>query len=249
MPNGKATSKLGSSLRLGAVAIALSCSLGAIAAMASTDPTPWLVTSARDSGEGSLRAVLAAATRDDGPHEIRFDPQVFAKPVTIELERPLPLLTGEILLDGYIPGRLWAASGVTVSGRGARRVLEVAEGASVEVRHLTLADGSGDVGGALSSRGRLVLRSSTVVASRASEAGGGVAVVDGTAWIVNSTLSGNEAALGGGGLATLGGTTHVVHATLAGNRAPPRRRGLRRGADFHRELHPRRFVARRGLPA
>ena len=83
-------------------------------------PASFVVTTTLDSGEGSLRQAILDAGEIEGPVSITFDHEVFAEPQVIELQRALPDLVGELTIDGFIEGRLWQSSGVTIRG-GAER--------------------------------------------------------------------------------------------------------------------------------
>jgi hypothetical protein len=103
----------------------------------------FAVTHTGDRGAGSLRQAILNANALGGAPTITFDSEVgsFATPQTISLERPLPLLTGHLEIDGRIPDRLWQPRGVTISGLGEQRVFEVAPGGHVKISALTIADG------------------------------------------------------------------------------------------------------------
>lgn len=175
------------------------------------------VGSTADSGAGSLRAAIEAAALTPGPDRIHFGNAggPFASPRTIVLASPLPPIAGEVTIDGHIRGLLWVAYGATVSGAGRHRVFEVAEGGSLRLRGITLADGAARRGGAVLNRGRLVLDGVTFTGNRARAAGGAVAN-SGELVVVNSTFIGNRAPRGGA-IAHLAGRLHVVHGTFHGN--------------------------------
>jgi hypothetical protein len=208
--------------RGGLVLVGLACpGLVAFPAKAS-DPRPaeerLVVSSVEDSGPGSLRQAIERAARAPGPATIVFDPDLFAEPRIIRLLGALPALSGELTIDGYIPDRLWRASGATLSGDGSSPVLRIDPGARVRILHLTIAEGLAKVGGGIENRGDLVVHGVTFLSNRATVDGGGLANL-GHLTVVNSTFSGNSAGRRGGGLANLGGTAVVRHATFHGNRA------------------------------
>jgi hypothetical protein len=198
--------------------------LGAVASPARPDDPPragprLVVTSIEDSGPGSLREAILRAVGEPGAVEIAFDPMLFAEPRVIELRSELPSLTGDLTIDGYIPDRLWEASGVTLSGAGSHRVLRVGPGGRARIAHVTIADGLAAAGGGIENRGNLVVHGVTFLSNRATEDGGGLANLEGRLSVVNSTFSGNSAGLRGGGLANLGGAATLRHATFWGNLA------------------------------
>ncbi len=86
------------------------------------------VSSAGDSGPGSLRATIAAATSGD---TIDFASSIHSITLTSnELEIPINLT-----IEG--PG----ANGLTISGNNANRVFEISNSATVTIEDLTVADG------------------------------------------------------------------------------------------------------------
>jgi hypothetical protein len=114
-----------------------------------------------------------------------------AEPVTITLSAE-KVISSETIVDGG--GR------ITLSGGNAVRVFSVNAGATLEVRHLTVANGAksdGGGGGALN-EGVLIVTDSTFSDNMA-YVGGGI-YNDGTLSVANSTFSGNGFALGGGNI-------------------------------------------------
>jgi CSLREA domain-containing protein len=180
-----------------------------------------MVTTTADHGRGSLRQALLDANAGPGPHTIRFDSVSgpFATPRTIALESELPELTGEMTIDGYIEGRLWEATGVTLTGGEARRVLSVAPGAKVTVASLTITEGRAAKGAGLVNRGQVVVKGVTFLGNLAESDGGGLANLGGTVSVINSTFVDNRAGHAGGGLANVGGTLTVTNCTFSGNAA------------------------------
>jgi hypothetical protein len=178
-----------------------------------------IVTSTADAGEGSLRQALLDARASPGADTISFDPELFAEPKIIVLAHELPTLTTDLVLNGYIPDRLWQASGVTVDGGGRFGVFRVGPGARVEIRHLTIAAGRRGSGAGVINRGRLVLHGVTLRGNRARGDGGAVANLGGELVVINSTFAANSAARRGGGLANLEGAVTVTQCTFSDNRA------------------------------
>jgi hypothetical protein len=182
----------------------------------------FTVTTTADSGAGSLRQAIADANALEGSHTIRFDSKTghFAAPQTITLASELPELVGEITIDGYIEGRLWQPSGVTLSGADAHRVFSVAPGARVTVSSLTITAGRAPQGGGMANRGVLVVKGVTFVGNRAEGVGGGLANLGGRLTVINSTFADNRAGRAGGGLADTDGQDTVTNSTFSGNMAP-----------------------------
>ena len=183
-------------------------------------PDQLAVTTIDDDGPGSLRQAILDANSAAGTALITFDAEAgpFADPQVITLASPLPEITGEVELDGYIPDRLWVPTGVTLSGANQFRVLTIADGAKLTVRSLTVADGAADAGGGILNRGTLVVTGVTLMDNVADGSGGAVASDGGEATIINSTFVGNQAVTGGG-LANLGGRATVINSTLSDNSA------------------------------
>ena len=178
-----------------------------------------VVTTTDNHGEGSLRQAILNANALDGPDTVVFDSETgpFAEPQTILLLSDLPELSGEITIDGRIGGRLWKATGVTLSGDGERRVLRVAADGDVVLQSLTIADGRADRGGGVLNEGRLAVLGVTFLANTADADGGGLANLGGTVAVINSTFANNEAGARGGGLANLEGEAVVTNCTFSEN--------------------------------
>lgn len=178
------------------------------------------ITTTADAGAGSLRWALQQAQGPGGPWHIHFgDKQgLFSEPQTIELENPLPEVTGQVTIDGFIAHRLWAAYGATLSGGEAHRILEVAPGGALHLIGVTLAGGSAGRGGAILNRGQLIVEGVTMLENRAQDQGGAIAILGGEAFVINSTIADCEAKQGGA-IANLGGNLTLTHATLYRNDA------------------------------
>ena len=180
---------------------------------------PLVVRSLDDSGAGTLRAMLAAAERREGPDTITFDPALLETPRTIELASALPAVASDVTLDGSVPGRLWRAVGVTVSGGDRVRVCEVAPGGRLTLRALTVARGAAVDGGGALNRGELRVEGVTFHDNAAACDGGAIAHLAGRLAVVNATFAGNRAGARGGGAAALADDAAFVHSTFAGNSA------------------------------
>ena len=177
--------------------------------------TEMIVNALSDAGEGSLRQALLDANSSDQLTRISFDQKLFADPQAIVLETSLPEIRGHVIIDGYIPDQLWRATGVTVSGGSRVRVFEIAEDSHVEIRSLSIVNGSAKEGAAIYNRGDLVISSITFQSNTADEQGGALANY-GQATIVNSTFLQNSARWGGA-VANLEGRLNVTHATFSEN--------------------------------
>ncbi len=167
--------------------------LVALPAAASADT--FTVTSAADSGPGSLRAAITSASATTSAD----DEIVFAAPLS---GSPITLLT-PLTIDTTTSGPLTinpatsVRSGVSVSGGNSSALLDVS-GGTVTINRLTLRDGTGAAGAAAGS--------GTVDGGD----GGGAAIFNragATLTITDSTLSGLVGGVGGaGGPADFGGT-------------------------------------------
>jgi predicted outer membrane repeat protein len=181
----------------------------------------FAVSTTADAGEGSLRQAVINANTLKGPGTVKFDTTIgpFATPQTIVLASELPEIVGEVTIDGYIEGRLWRATGVTVSGGNQARVFTVLPGARVTIRSLTIADGYAQDGGGIVNQGELVVKGVTFVGNVAEQLGGGLANLGGTVTVINSTFADNHSGDAGGGLADDSGKVTVTNCTFSGNRA------------------------------
>ncbi len=182
--------------------------------------TEFEITTTDDDGAGSLRHALQQAQGPGGPWRIHFGDNEgpFSDPQTIELESPLPKITGKVIIDGFIAHRLWTAYGATVSGGDTHRILEVAPGGVLHLTGVTLTGGSASRGGAVLNRGRLIVEGVSMFENRAEEEGGAIANLGGEVFVINATIA-NGNAKRGGGIANLGGTLTLTHATLYRNNA------------------------------
>jgi predicted outer membrane repeat protein len=153
-------------------------------------PSTLTVTSAADSGTGSLRAEIAAAQPGD---TIVFSPSLD--------DQTIKLTSGELAINKSLTIQGPGAGQLAISGGNAMRVFDVSgANTNVTLSGLTITGGngrwtddSGDGGGILNTNGStLTLSGCTVSGNSASWQGGGVANLNATLNLVNSTLSGNS---------------------------------------------------------
>ena len=117
---------------------------------------PYVVMNTNDSGAGSLRQAIAD---DADGTPITFAPSLAGQTITLKTELLIP---DSLTIDGT------AAPGLIVSGAGVARVIEVAQGATVTLRALTVehgnANGTGTAanGGGILNSGTLTLDSVTI---------------------------------------------------------------------------------------
>src|SRR5262249_9069786 len=194
-----------------------------------TLPSTLTVLNTQDNGDGSLRAVLAAAQPDD---TIRFDHHLRGQTIS--------LTSGELVIDKSLDIEGLGANRLTVSGNDASRVFRVGSGVTVEIDDLTIAHGRADNGGGLWDAGGTLPRAHDVIAANqalgapgSGARGGGVFNQGGTLTVDHSTFSDNVVVGGrrldaavttggqGGGIASidLGATLTVRNSTFSDNQA------------------------------
>jgi hypothetical protein len=168
-----------------------------------------IVTSAADSGAGSLRAQIAAAQSGD---TITFAPRLADQ--TITLTSGYLAIAKSLAIQG--PG----ADRLTISGNDASMVFWIKSGTTnVQIRDLTIAHGSP----AIANDGVLMVSNSTL--SGNSYSFGGAIANTGTLTISGSALSGNTASgfsfygAFGGALYSAGGAVTVSNCTFFDNHA------------------------------
>lgn len=175
------------------------------------------VTSAADSGAGSLRQAILAA---GAGQVIDFSPAVFTDAShTITLSSEL-VLDKQLTLDASA-----LTSGVTVSGNGATRLVSVTAAGNVTLKKLRLDGGNSagaaanGFGGAVFNAGHARLEDCMVSHSTAVNYGGGISST-GSLELIRSTVNGNSAgSLGGGIYSASSGDLLVTNSTIAGNSA------------------------------
>jgi beta-glucanase (GH16 family) len=174
------------------------------------------VTSAADSGPGSLRKALGSVCTGGRVH---VAPALAGETITLR--------SGPLTLDRNVTIDAARAPGLTISGNSTDRVLIVNAGTSAMVRHATLANGYGwQLAGGVLNNGALTLDHVVVtgntMATDAGEfwqGGGGIYSGGGSSLtLVDSTVSGNNARWSGGGLYSFfNTTTTIVRSTISGN--------------------------------
>lgn len=171
------------------------------------------VTTANDSGAGSLRAAITAAN-SSGYGDIDFDPSLNG--ATITLASTLPGLTGQENIVG--PG----ANLLTVSGANAYTVFTIYSLGRATLNGLTIANGNGNGshGGGVLNAGTLAV-ANTIFSGNTADAGGGIFDEGVGLTVTNSTFENNIAAVYGfgGGINDDGDTVTVMNSTFAGNSA------------------------------
>lgn len=167
------------------------------------------VTSTADSGPGSLREALAAASAPDT--RIRFSG--LPANSTILLASQLEIAAGRSV-------ELEATAGLTIDGGNAGRHFFVHAGGALALRGTTLkrgqVSGAGAFGGSVYNQGSATLLECSL--DTCSAAAGGAVVNFGLLALINSTVAENEASLQSGAIDLQSGRLHLLNVTVSGNR-------------------------------
>ena len=160
-----------------------------------------------DSGPGSLRAVVAASSPGA---TITFATNLSGQTITLTSEVPLDK---SLVLDASaLPG------GVTISGNGTGRLLNIGPGGNVTLVGLTFMGGGWVYsGGAIYTAGGSALRISRCTFFGNTALEGGAILNDGSLVVENSTFSGNSG--GYGGALQCRYLASLVHCTFSSNSA------------------------------
>ncbi len=185
---------------------------------------PLVVNTTADSGNGSLRAALAAAAAAPGPDIILFSSTTLSgqtlQPVLNSNAAAFTLNdTGGVTVDASA-----LAAGLTLdsSQLPSDNALFHVQSGALALRGLTLHGRSNaDVSSMIENNGTLTL-TQCILSANAANAGnnGGAVFNDGTLSLTQCTLSGNSASLGLGGAIFNSGTLTLTQCTLSGNSAP-----------------------------
>ncbi len=169
------------------------------------------------SGQLSLREAVELTNTNPGADRITFAAGLADQ--TITLGGSELAITGDVAITGL------GASSLTISGGGASRIFNVAEGGNAEIADLELINGNAAGGGAIQNAGDLILRRLYLHGNSSSGIGGAITSDDDLTTtippmltVVDSTISGNTAVTGGG-LFVRGGTLRLINSTVSGNTA------------------------------
>jgi hypothetical protein len=181
-------------------------------------PTEIVVTTLDDAGPGSLREAISLIA-DGGT--ITFDPGLAGGTIV--------LTSGQLGVSRSMTIDASAAPGMIVSGSGVWRVFEIADGSTVDMNDLEIADGvSAPQGGGILNWGtlsldRVVVRNNTEKSAGPANfqfGGGGIYNGDGaTLNLTDSTVSDNGSLNqpGGGIYGFFNSTINVTRSTISGN--------------------------------
>jgi len=168
-----------------------------------------------DSGSGSLRATIAAATSGD---TIDFSSKLRGETIT--------LTSGELVLGVNLTIDGLGANQLAISGNNASRVFQVDPNVTASISGLTISGGNtaGNGGGMYNDGGNVTLADTTVSGNSSrinipSSGGGGLFSLGGTTTLTNCIVSGNSAVRDGGGLFNSNGTIALTNCTVTGNSA------------------------------
>lgn len=218
---------------------------GAAPDIGAVEVFPVIVTSAADSGPGSLRNAIT----EPFASSVTFSPAFNGEAGdTIQL-------ASEVVLDRALSIDASANSGgVTISGSPANRIFTVSDGAAVRLERLTLKNGNagvsgdggairneggnlaianctfsgnfaGGFGGAIDNHGGLLLLSDSTITGNSAGRGGGITNRAGLASaaqtsLTRCTVAGNFATNSGGGISNIDGNLTLTHCTVSSNTAP-----------------------------
>ena len=173
-----------------------------------------VVTTAADSGPGSLRAALAASSADGDGDVITFDPTVFAARQTIPVTSGILFANAGVTIQGPAAGVV-LDGGSAPAGADQPGLVFESDTATSSVSHLIFQNNRASLGGGLLNRfGTLTLTHCTVQGNYA-ENGGGI-FNDGTMTLIGCTVAGNSVQQAGGGIFNYG-TLTLTGCTLSGN--------------------------------
>lgn len=139
------------------------------------------------------------------------DTITFSVSGTLTLNSSLPAIAKTLIIDG-------SGQSVAINGNFSHQLMSVSASGVLSLNALTLENGFGSSGGAISNGGgTLNIANSTLATNSASTNGGAISSASGTVNIANSTFSGNIANGGADGAIYNGGTLHVTNSSFSGN--------------------------------
>lgn len=150
----------------------------------------WTVTSAGDSGSGTLRGAIDSLSAGDA---VQFTNTLSGQTIL--------LTSGEIQLDQNVTiDASGLPGGIQINGNHKGRIFEVFAGVTAVLNSLTLVNGYTNDGAAVFSLGTLTLNRCTVAGNNNTSGGEGAGIYNfgGTLTLNQSTVANNSAALGSG---------------------------------------------------
>jgi hypothetical protein len=161
-----------------------------------TVPSTLTVQNNFDSGAGSLRDTIAAASSGD-----TID---FAKDLK---HATITLTSGELLIAKSLDIEGLGAKKLAISGNNAGRIFDIAAGASVTIAGLTITDGLAAAGGAIDNAGTLTIRDAALPGNRAvgGMGGGAIANEHGASLTLSDSLLADNTATAGAASDVFGG--------------------------------------------
>ena len=197
----------------------------AVACLAMLGTTPansraatLIVTSAADSGPGSLRTALRNSRSGD---TIKF---------SLPASSVITLTSGELLISKNLQILGPGAGNLTISGNRARRVFRIASRATVTIADVSIVNGVAEAGAGIYSDHATLTVSNCIVTGNSATNGSGAGIYsDGslrgsaTLAVVNCLITGNSASGSGGGIESNGNgasaTATIVNCEVSGNSA------------------------------
>jgi len=188
------------------------------------------VTSADDSGAGSLRQAIADANANGpGLDDLVFGGQAFlsGQPQAIDLVTALPEINSALTLNGP------SARLLTVQRSAPEdfRIFRINGGLDhVAMSGLTVRNGRGEAGGAISTSSPFSLTESVLADNESTaRSGGAIEFVGVNGWIERSAVIDNVSAEDGGGIVSFGSNgseVKIIQSTVSGNQAALRGGGV-----------------------
>jgi hypothetical protein len=185
-------------------------------------PANWTVTSAADTGPGTLRAIVAAATTRSGD-TIYFDPNLMRN-ATITLASPIAT-TKNLIITGLAQDS-GQNLGITISGNNATNIFDFTGAQGETLNNLMLTRGSApNTGGAAitTDAGMLNLNADTFTNNVAGGTGGAISFSNtaGSLTATNCTFSSDRStARFGGAVGVVGGNVSLSGCTFTQCGAP-----------------------------
>jgi predicted outer membrane repeat protein len=169
----------------------------------------FTVTTAADSGVGSLRQAVLDANANAGADDVVFDPNVDTQ--TITLTSGALSVTDDLTVTGD------GATNTIIDGNGTDRIFLITGSPTFTITGATLQNGvaSSGGGGAIDSDGAVTIDATVVTDNSAPGDGGGIAADEVT--VQNgSVVRANQAATEGGGVFALSGDVIVTDSAIGG---------------------------------